>query len=378
MRGRSSGENRRENARYRRSAPLVMYWEKGELVFENYALRTRITADPLICSILTFCNVWKSVRSVATYLNVHKLEPVRRALERLSANGVLERFGEKVDPRVKAMREWGAWNPAAGFFHFSTKDTTFAANQAETFADWQRRKGLAAMPSPLKRYPEARRTQLPAVEAAGEFAAVLRRRRTWRKYSRDAVTRESLSRILKLTFGIHGWVEVPRVGRAAVKTSPSGGDLHPIEAYVVVRRVRGVKPGIYHYNAAKHALDRLGAAPRRASLEKSLGGQWWFARSAFLVVMAAVSRRTRWKYEFPRAYRALLLEAGHLGQTFCLTATWAGLAPFSTIAMKDSQWEEWLRIDGVEESVVYVVGAGARPEDTSGAHLETLGKAVKS
>jgi SagB-type dehydrogenase family enzyme len=353
-----------------------MYWEDGELIFENYALRTRMSADPLVCSILNYCHEWRSARSICSHLNVNATTSVRAALKKLHANGVLDRFGDAPDPRAEAMNEWSAWNPAAGFFHFSTKDTEFAQNQAKAFADWTKQNGSKKMPLPVKRYPNAARTQLPKVKTHGEFPDVLLNRRTWRKYGRGAVSRESLSQILKLTFGIHGWVDVPGGGRAAMKTAPSGGDLHPIEAYAVVQRVEGVRPGVYHYNAARHALERIRKEIPRRDLERNLGGQWWFAGAAFLVVMTAVSGRTRWKYEFPRAYRALLLEAGHLGQSFCLVATWKGLAPFSTIAMKDTKWEEWLGIDGVKESVVYVLGAGNRPEaeEMRNAHLGMLCK----
>ena len=65
--------------------------------------------------------------------------------------------------------------------------------------------------------------------------------------------------------------------------------------------------------------------------------------------------------QFARAYRAILIEAGHLCQTFCLTATWLGLAPFCTIAMKDTAVEKALRVDGISESVIYAMGAGVRP-----------------
>lgn len=352
----------------------MMHWEGGELVFENYALRTRMSADPLVCSILNYCGKWRSVRDVCSYLKVRSKTSVGRTLARLCANGVLERFGDKADTRTEALAKWGTWNPAAGFFHFSTKDTEFAEDQAEAFADWTRQRGGARMPLPVKEYPSAPSIKLPKLEAHSEFPRVLRDRRTWRKYGAEPVSRESLSQVLQLTFGIQGWVEVPGVGRAAMKTSPSGGDLHPIEAYVLVQRSEGLKPGFYHYNAKQHDLERLGSAVPRRALQRNLGGQWWFARAAFLVVLTAVSGRTRWKYEYPRAYRALLLEAGHLGQTFCLTATWLGLAPFSTIAMKDTKWEEWLGIDGVNESVVYLLGAGPRPEEMKDAHLAMLGE----
>ena len=86
--------------------------------------------------------------------------------------------------------------------------------------------------------------------------------------------------------------------------------------------------------------------------------QPYFGEAAALFIMTAVFARTMWKYGRARAYRVVLLETGHLGQTFCLTATRLGLAPFTTAALKDSLIEKDLGIDGISESVVYVTGVG--------------------
>jgi SagB-type dehydrogenase family enzyme len=360
--------------RYRRSAPLVLYWQDNELVFENYALRTRMSADPIVCSILHVCGQWRSLPEIATYLNEYSESSIGGTLKQLCENGVLERSDRKRDLRVQAMEGWAAWNPAAGFFHFSTKDTAFATDQLSAFQEIKKRAKHDPMPLPLKNYPRARSTKLPQVKSSGEFPAVLKSRRTWRKYGPEAVSLDVLSQVLQLTFGIQGWIDVAGLGRAAMKTSPSGGDLHPIEAYVLVQRVNGLKRGLYHYNAARHELEWLRKGMARRTLERNLGSQWWFAKGAFLVLMTAVFGRTRWKYKFPRVYRSILLEAGHLCQTFCLTATWQGLAPFCTIAQTDTKWEKWLGIDGVNESIIYVAGAGSGPRDMREAHLGMLGK----
>jgi SagB-type dehydrogenase family enzyme len=74
--------------------------------------------------------------------------------------------------------------------------------------------------------------------------------------------------------------------------------------------------------------------------------------------MTAVFSRVMWKYRQPRAYRVVLLDAGHLCQTFCLVATWLGLAPFCTAALKDTLIEQNLRLDGISESVLYIAGVG--------------------
>ena len=82
-----------------------------------------------------------------------------------------------------------------------------------------------------------------------------------------------------------------------------------------------------------------------------LGGQPWYRDANALFLMTSVIPRVQWKYRFPRAYRSVLLEAGHFCQTFCLVATWLGLAPFCTGLVADSLVERALRIDGVDETV---------------------------
>ena len=356
----------------------MLYWQDGELVFENFALRTRISADPLVCSILHECGEWSSFRDITSCVTSYTESSILKTLKQLCENGLLERSDRKRDPRLEAMESWTTWNPAAGFFHFSTKDTEFASDQLAAFEELKRRAKRDPMPLPVKSYAKPSRTKLPRTGRNGEFPEVLKSRRTWRKYGRSPVPLKALAQVLELTFGIQGWVDVPGLGKAALKTSPSGGDLHPIEAYVLAQRVKGLRRGTYHYNAVRHELEWIRDGIARRTLERNLGSQWWFAKGAFFVLMTAVFGRTRWKYEFPRVYRTILLEAGHLCQTFCLTATWLGLAPFCTIAQTDTRWEKWLGIDGVTESIVYVAGAGTRPEDMRNAHIGMIGKGTAS
>ena len=122
----------------------------------------------------------------------------------------------------------------------------------------------------------------------------------------------------------------PDGAEVVFKTSPSSGSCHPIEAYVLALRVRGLARGLYHYAPATGTLHlvRRGATPDQ--IDAYIPGQWWFRDTAALVFMTAVLPRVRWRYASPRAYRSVLLGAGHLCQTFCLVATWLKLAPYCT------------------------------------------------
>ena len=84
-----------------------------------------------------------------------------------------------------------------------------------------------------------------------------------------------------------------------------------------------------------------------------------------MFLITAVFPRSMWKYRFPRAYRVVLADAGHLCQTFCLVATYLRLAPFCTMALKDSLIERDLGIDGINESILYVAGVGLPAQDSS-------------
>lgn len=359
----------RAHLRYRRASTVVVYWHAGNLVFDNYLAGSKINADPVVCRILDFCAVWRSAPEVSAYLGNFQEASVRRTLESLFRHAMLRRSDKPAGKREAALATWEHWLPAAGFFHFSTRDVAFAEDPVAAFRDLQQRAKTQPMPRVGKSYPGARCVPLPADSSAAEFPRILKERRTWRKFSSNPVPLADLARLLQLTFGVQGWAEIPGLGRVPTKTSPSGGSLHPIEAYVLARNVKDLRTGIYYYDAKRHDLAWLRSGISRKSLEKMVGHQWWFAETPFLVLMTAVFGRPQWKYDYPRVYRAVLLEAGHLCQTFCLTATWLGMAPFCTIALADTKWEELLGIDGVRESLIYAAGAGLRPKDEKQAHI---------
>jgi SagB-type dehydrogenase family enzyme len=132
---------------------------------------------------------------------------------------------------------------------------------------------------------------------------------------------------------------------------------------VLATRVRHLPPGLYHYTSETHQLELLRDGASARQIVRYLPTQNYFGKAAALMLMTAVFPRVQWKYEFPRAYRVVLADAGHLCQTFCLTATWLGLAPFCTMALADSKIEADLGLDGITESVLYAAGVGVRPAE---------------
>ena len=353
---------------YRRSPNLVFYWSGTKLVFENYYACSKVRASPLLFELLSFFSTWRRSEAFENRFPQINSAVLRVGLSLLVRHGLLERSDRPHDAAIRrAMATWANWNPAAGFLHFSTKDVQYRADVDLPLRRQQERAKTQPMPAPVKRYPNALHIPLPPPRHSGEFPRVLLARRTWRKFSSHPVKLSTLSTLLGLSFGVQWWMDLPRVGRVALKTSPSGGARHPIETYLLARRVAGLPPGLYHYAADKHVLELLKHGANSSQFIRYLAGQKWYGRAAALVLMTAVFRRPQWKYESPRAYRAVLIDAGHVCQTFCLVATWLGLAPFCSMALADSRIETDIGIDGVLESVLYAAGVGTLPHGSKWA-----------
>ena len=346
---------------FRRSPFIVCYWSEKGLVFENFALRKRTSASPLACAILDFFDRWRPAEELFRQLAEYSTGSLRNAVAQLERRSLLQSSARRESPAEKSMASWQDWNPAAGFFHFSTKDVQYEHDLDVIHRAMRARAKTQPIPLPVKHYPRARQISLAAPKVASEFPRVLLARRTWRQFQRQRVPLRTLGELLWLVSRVHRWVHIPGIGRFAFKTSPSGGALHPIETYVLALRIEGLTPGIYHYAADRHRLELLqrGATPRQVT--RYLPGQPWYQDAAALFLFTARFSRPQWKYRFARSYRAVLLDAGHLGQTFLLAATWLGLAPFCTMALADTILERDLGVDGVTESAVFAAGFGTRP-----------------
>ena len=349
--------------RLRRAASIICYWRNGKLIFENYLTRVLISADPIVVWLLDCFSEWQTPAQASSRTSEFSPSSVESVLRQLTRRGFLVQEGSVAALADEKFQEsWSPWLPAGGLLHFSTKDLPYVSDLGKSRRAFLVHARRAPAPPAVKRYPRAACVHLPNPNTKGEFPQVLLARRTWREFSECRLDIDKLSTLLWLTCGVQYWVRLPgSIGRIALKTSPSAGARHPLEAYVAALRVRGLPPGLYHYSSDKHLLELLRRGCRSRDFASYLAGQSWYESASALLFMTAVFERNQWKYPDSAAYRTVILDAGHMCQTFCLTATWLGLAPFCTMALADSKVEKALGLDGVSESVVYAAGVGTRP-----------------
>ena len=334
------------------------YWIDGELRIVNYLTRGSFSANPIVLELIRFFFSPGTIRDAMLEFDCYTRESVGAAILKLIEAQLLLECGSPEAVQDDLLdSSWKPWLPEGGF-HFLTKDASYVGG------DWTLEQKMVAIPrtpapAQFKKIEGAESISLPFHEVETDsFFQTLHARRSRRKFSAGETPLDCVSKLLQTTWGVQGYVQSKCFGPLPLKTSPSGGARNPIEVYLMALKVKGLNPGLYHYDAGGHALAKLSPEVTPQMARAYCADQPFAAHSAALFIMTAVFARTMWKYHHPRAYRVVLLDAGHLGQTFCLTATRLGLAPFCTAALKDTLIEKDLGIDGISESVLYVTGVG--------------------
>ena len=219
-----------------------------------------------------------------------------------------------------------------------------------------RRDDLGPIPRPpvYKNYPEAARIPLPkpAFEKTESLWSILNQRRSRRRYTPEPISIETLASLLWATQGI-----TLSAREYQFRTAPSAGALYPVETYLAIHRVSGLKHGIYHFNVLDFALeeiaqDSFGEHLTRAALDQAMAG-----RGAMLFIWTAIVLRSMWKYR-NRCIRYIFMDAGHIAQNLQVAATAIGLGCCPIGAFYDDEINQILRVDGEEETAIYLAAVG--------------------
>jgi SagB-type dehydrogenase family enzyme len=244
----------------------------------------------------------------------------------------------------------------AELFHENTRATRILGRGVATPPEFalEQREAMARAYKLYRRHPRVALPRPPRSDAS--FDDVIAARRSVRDFADDDLEVAELAKVLHQAYGITS------AGRVqSFRSAPSAGALYPGELYVGVRRVAGLDPGIYHYELPDHALALLRPGDPTALLDDAYCGQRYASEAGAVVLAAGALRRTKHKYG-ERGYRYVLLDVGHLMENLVLSATALGLAVVTTAGFFDDAANELLRLDGVDEAVLYIAFVGRRQE----------------
>ena len=182
-------------------------------------------------------------------------------------------------------------------------------------------------------------------------------RRSIREYSGKAIGFDKFTKLLRLSSGISGSVDLGNQIIHNLRSYPSAGALYPLEVYPAIFRVNNVKSGLYHYNVKDDALELL----NQGNFENRISSYTYFPEivktSSVVLIITAMFNRTISKYG-ERGYRFALIEVGHLGQNISLIANALGLDSVAIGGFIDDDINDLIGIDGVNEAAVYLLVIG--------------------
>jgi putative peptide maturation dehydrogenase len=288
--------------------------------------------------------------------------------------------GSESDQRDRVLRDTH-WRSHSAAMHYASRwrevdtevnETQFAEIGAGNLLD------RLGPPPPLvrERVEASRRLRLPAAEATA-LDVLLDHRVTCRNYDTTrALTQAHFSAVLYRAYGARAVDDFAPGVQLLKKGVPSAGGLHATEAYLLVQRVEGIAPGLYHYHPVDHALEPLRLidhAEASALARRFVAAQSYFVGAQVFVIPVSRFRRNFWKYRnHAKAYRALILDVGHLSQTMYLAATELGLAAFITAAINEIDIEQAFGLDPLEEGPLAVTGFGIRTAERSEVEFDPL------
>ena len=335
-------------------------------------------APPLECPLDRFAcirrhdNAWVvesplcGARFLLTDLAALQAPLVRRAL---AATGFLRTGITENESRRRALAQWefhdllfhvhhrGGWHhdPMGAFFPYIGEIDPLPA----------KRQPWPGNPIELPRSPGNLRGE--------SFSSVLERRRSQRKYNENhPITRRDIGYLLDRAARIRSSRVIPAGNTREQTVSheitqrpyPSGGASYELEIYPVINHCAKLDPGLFHYDASRHALVQITGRTsdtQRLIADASLA-TLGLADPQVVLVIAARFARVMWKYQ-SISYGNILRNVGVLYQTLYLAATELNLSPCGIGAGDSALFAHLTGLDPVVEGSVGEFILGGRPED---------------
>jgi putative peptide maturation dehydrogenase len=304
----------------------------------------------------------------------------RAALESLLAKDLIVAQGTDTAARDEMLRDTH-WRSTSAALHYGSRwrgiDTEAIQKDLAESGDGDLLAKLGAPPVLVRERAQAHERVALRRAQGSSLDDLLGCRVTCRNFDRTrALPHEQFVTVLQRAWGARAVQDFAPGVPLLKKGVPSAGGLHATECYLLVQHVEGVAPGLYHYHPVEHALEpiRLLRAEEAAAIaRKFVAGQNYFVDAHVMAIAVSRFRRNFWKYRnHAKAYRALVLDVGHISQTQYLAATEHGLAAFITAAINEVDIEQAFGLDPIEESPLAVTGFGIRAAERNEVEWDPL------
>ena len=189
-------------------------------------------------------------------------------------------------------------------------------------------------PQPFKRYEYLDETQMVRDAAAEDLSVCGALGRIRPKIC--PVEFKKICSILSLGYGV---TLADRSRGIFFRSAPSAGGLYPCQLYLSVTDMPDIETGLYYCDTVQGLLGKINS--RSLDMKKILPGQ---GHAGAYLIITGVFYHSAWKYR-ERAFRYLLLDAGHLTESVMLAAKAEGIGALAGYDFDDRQLLQGLDLD---------------------------------
>jgi SagB-type dehydrogenase family enzyme len=182
------------------------------------------------------------------------------------------------------------------------------------------------------------RLPAPRMRGAVTLEESLARRRSVREFQERDLSWADIGQLLWACQGV--------TDTQGFRTAPSAGALYPLDVFIATAS------GVYRYDPEQHEVRRTISRDVRSRLRRAALDQEALAAPC-IIAIAGVEQRTARKYG-DRAWRYVVLEAGHAAQNVLLQATALGLCAVPIGAFDDEEVRTTLDAPSQDEILVLI------------------------
>jgi len=185
------------------------------------------------------------------------------------------------------------------------------------------------------------------------FLELVNERKSRRVFTADPVSLEELSFLLWSTQGVKKVIK-----QGVMRTVASSGAKSPFETYLVINRVKGLKPGLYRYISFSHQLFFVKTIDDSEKIMGELSyKQKFVGKGAVIFCWVAVPYRTEWRYSV-LAHKLIAIDLGIVCQNLYMACEALKLGTVAIGYYEQGKMDSLFDLDGEDEFVVLIAPVG--------------------
>jgi SagB-type dehydrogenase family enzyme len=232
---------------------------------------------------------------------------------------------------------------------------------------------FATYPTPFKLYAETEKIALPREGSGSGIDALSAIAGGFEAAQSKPLDLKALAAILYYSAGITRQRQFPG-GEIYFRAAACTGALYEVELYVACGQMQGLDSGLYHFDPAEFALDKLRDGDWRRELARVSGSEEAAEQAEAVIISTGTYWRNAWKYQ-ARTYRQIFWDNGTILANLLAMAAALRVPAHLVMGFVDEDVNRLLDLDTQREVAISMVSLGGA--SGSGSNEQARGESIK-